>query len=501
MAPNGSAHDLVTRTPVRLAPDSSRTMATLLLPGEEMPEHSSRASAVVERVLALNDAQVRATLADMTARLVSQPYRLDDTFERHFAYLAQLVHVAPIASRDRRLLIGAYATAELSPESTALTNPSMVEHPDQTGLAAGELRFVMSVRAVGTGGVSSIEFRTGVISADQTIRIDEPGKLLDSGHLSSPLYEQAIFRAQLSEGDFGDWTVDFALDGLETRFTDADLNRVLTGLGEREYSRSAPSRQERVQEIVRQIEWVAANNYEVVFPADTAISERVLVPRGPTESHGMEDARFVRFVDDDMASYYAIYTAYDGSHVTPQLLETPDFRTFQVRQLSGPSAKNKGMALFPRRVGGRRLSLSRCDRETTSLAASEDGWSWGKPAAIHSPHQPWELIKVGNCGSPIETQRGWLVFTHGVGPMWTTAIGALLLDLEDPRRVVGTLPTPLMVPEGDESDGYVPHTIYSCGALLHGETVVLPYGLGERAIGIALIDLPELLHRLLTSAD
>jgi len=213
----------------------------------------------------------------------------------------------------------------------------------------------------------------------------------------------------------------------------------------------------------------------------------------------MEDARFVRFVDHDAVSYYATYTAFDGNHVAPQLLETMDFRTFRVRQLSGPSAKNKGMALFPRRVGGQYLSPSRWDRETTSLAASGDRWAWGQPATISSPHQPWELIKVGNCGSPIETPRGWLVFTHGVGPMWTTAIGALLLDLEEPRRVVATLPAPFIVPEGDESDGYVPNMVYSCGALLHGETVVLPYGFGEQAIGIALIDLPELLHRLLIS--
>jgi predicted GH43/DUF377 family glycosyl hydrolase len=499
MTVTDGARDLVTRTPVRLAADSSRVMATLHLPGEDMPGDRSRAAAVVERVSALDDDQVRAALAELTGRLSSHFRRLDDTFERHYEYVARLASVAPVLSRDRRLLIGAYATAELSPESTALTNPSMVEHPDQTGLSPGELRFVMSVRAVGTAGLSSIEFRTGVIGADQTIRMDEPGRLLDSGRPSSPIYEQAIFRAQLGEGDFDDWTVDFALEGLETRFTRADLTRVLTRLDERGYGLPVLSRQ-RVREVVGQMEWVAANNYQVVFPEDTAVSDRVLVPRGPTESHGMEDARFVRFVDHDAVSYYATYTAYDGNHIAPQLLETMDFRTFRARQLSGPSAKNKGMALFPRRVGGQYLSLSRWDRETTSLAASQDCWAWGQPAAISSPHQPWELIKVGNCGSPIETPRGWLVFTHGVGPMWTTAIGALLLDLEDPRRVVATLPAPLIVPEGGESDGYVPNMVYSCGALLHGETVVLPYGFGEQAIGIALIDLPELLHRLLITA-
>jgi predicted GH43/DUF377 family glycosyl hydrolase len=494
------ARDLVTMTPVRLAADSSRVMATLHLPGEDMPGDRSRAAAVVERVSALDDEQVRATLAELTVGLSGHLRRLDDTFERHFEYVARLASIASPLSRDRHLLIGAYATAELSPESSALTNPSMVEHPDQSGLTPGELRFVMSVRAVGSGGLSSIGFRTGVISADQTIRIDDLGKLLDSGQPSSPLYERAIFRAQLREGDFDDWTIDLALEGLETRFTRADLTRVLTGLGERKYSRSAPSYQHRVRAIVRQIEWVAANNYQVVFPEDTAISDRVLIATGPTETHGMEDARFVRFVDHGAVSYYATYTAYDGNHVAPQLLETVDFRTFRVRQLSGPSAKNKGMALFPRRVGGQYLSLSRWDRETTSLAASQDRWAWGQPTAISSPHQPWELIKVGNCGSPIETPRGWLVFTHGVGPMWTTAIGALLLDLEDPRRVVAALQTPLVVPKGDESDGHVPNMVYSCGALLHGDTVVLPYGFGEQAIGIALIDLPELLHRLLISA-
>jgi predicted GH43/DUF377 family glycosyl hydrolase len=242
---------------------------------------------------------------------------------------------------------------------------------------------------------------------------------------------------------------------------------------------------------------VAASNYDTIFPEDSAIGERVLWPMGPTETHGMEDARFVRFVDDDgSVTYYGTYTAFDGVHVAPQLLETTDFRAFRITQLTGLAARNKGMALFPRRIGGRYVALSRWDRENNAIAFSDDCRAWGGPATLQSPEQPWELLQVGNCGSPLETTEGWLVLTHGVGPMRVYSIGAVLLDLDDPTRVVARLPEPLMVPDASEREGYVPNVLYSCGALLHGDTVVLPYGIGDAAIGVAVIRLPDLLDRL-----
>jgi predicted GH43/DUF377 family glycosyl hydrolase len=245
------------------------------------------------------------------------------------------------------------------------------------------------------------------------------------------------------------------------------------------------------------IRWVAANNYTITFHADTAIAERVLWPSGPAELDGMEDARFVRFVDDhDTVTYLATYTAFDRPDVAPQQLSTTDFRTFVVSQLSGPYATNKGMALFPRKVGGRYVALSRRDRERSAVTMSDDGSDWSEATTLDPTLQPWQLIQVGNCGSPLETREGWLVLTHGVGPMREYAIGALLLDLDDPCRVIGALPRPLLVASDEERDGYVPNVVYSCGALIKDETLVLPYAFADIAVGVALVDLPELLGRL-----
>ena len=212
----------------------------------------------------------------------------------------------------------------------------------------------------------------------------------------------------------------------------------------------------------------------------------------------MEDARFVRFVDDDATvTYYATYTAFDGVHVAPQLLATSDFRHFQITQLTGLAAENKGLALFPRRIDGCFVALSRWDRERNSLTRSTNGRSWAAPTTLQSPERPWELLQLGNCGSPIETPEGWLVLTHGVGPMRVYSIGAVLLDLDDPARVLARLSAPLMVPDESERDGYVPNVLYSCGALLHGDVLVIPYGISDAMIGFAVVDVGELLGRLL----
>jgi predicted GH43/DUF377 family glycosyl hydrolase len=241
---------------------------------------------------------------------------------------------------------------------------------------------------------------------------------------------------------------------------------------------------------------MAASNYAVEFGSDHALAEQVLWPAAPDESHGMEDARFVLFTDGTDATYYATYTAFDGSQVAPHLLETPDFRTFTISQLSGPSASNKGMALFPRKIGGRYAALSRWDRESNGVAYSDDAHDWSRARTVQSPVRPWELIQLGNCGSPIETPKGWLVFTHGVGPMREYAIGAVLLDLAEPERLIGALPEPLLVADESEREGYVPNVVYSCGAMRHGEVVVLPYGCSDSSVRIATIDLPLLLERL-----
>jgi predicted GH43/DUF377 family glycosyl hydrolase len=486
---------LVTRTSVRLEPDTSRVLAALFMPGEEMPEDHSRATAVIERVLALAGGEVTAALADLASRFAGRHRDLDASFRQHFDLVASRLPPGAVASDEQRRLIGAYFTHETSPEGAALTNPSMVEHPDQGGLGLGETRFVLSARAVGEGHTSVLEFRTGVIGSDLQISLDEPGGLLVAGRPQPTVYNRDAFHAVLAELSRDDETAELVLGALGPQFDAVELAQAVATLDLQVLSRQA------AQETVRRVAWVAANNYDVTFPENAAIDEQVITPTGPTESHGIEDARFVRFTDDDgSVMYYATYTAYDGSHVSPQLLATADFRRFRAHQLSGPAARNKGMALFPRRIGGRYVALSRCDRESISVATSDDLWRWGPPTTVQSPELAWDLIQMGNCGSPIETPDGWLVLTHGVGAMRTYAIGASLLDLDDPSRIVATLPHPLVSATPEERNGYVPNVVYTCGGMAQGETLVLPFGFGDRAIGIALVDLPTLLDKLRNSS-
>ncbi len=481
----------LSRTSPRLSPDPARVIARLFVPGEELPGHHSRARGVLERVLELTDAEVNEALADLRARFTARHRNLDSIFERHFDLMAPRMVAGEAVSEDRELLIGAYFTAEYATEGAALTNPSMVEHPDQSGLAPGELRFIMGARAVGEGHFSCIAFRTGVVDGGGSIRVDEPGPFLDVGQPVQAAFDHDAFWAQLQEHDADDETAAFVLDRLSDPFDKGSLEAAIAEIDPR-LLRRRPA-----LETIQRLEWIAFNHYEVTFPAESRIDERLLSPAGPTESRGMEDARFTRLVDTDGSiTYCATYTAYDGMNVAPQLIETDDFLTFRILQLSGPAAKNKGMALFPRTLGGEYLSLSRWDRERSSITRSRDRLCWQSAVTLDTPLRPWEVIQAGNCGPPIETERGWLVFTHGVGAMRTYGLGALLLDLEDPTKVVGTTDRPLLLADDSERDGYVPNVVYSCGGMRHGDLVVLPYGFGDQQISFAVLDLPALLDQL-----
>jgi predicted GH43/DUF377 family glycosyl hydrolase len=242
---------------------------------------------------------------------------------------------------------------------------------------------------------------------------------------------------------------------------------------------------------------LASSNYVTTFPADSALDERVIFPAGPNETRGMEDARFVRFAaEDGSIKYYATYTAYDGFEILPQLIETEDFVRFTISTLNGAAAQNKGMALFPRPIDGKYVMLSRKDRENLHLATSSDVHHWNDVSELYRPQNPWELLQLGNCGSPIETEAGWLVLTHGVGPMRRYAIGAILLDLHDPRRVIGHLPRPLLEPDESEREGYVPNVLYTCGALVHADQLIVPYGFSDAGIAVAQLALSDLLEAL-----
>ncbi len=484
----------VRRTEVRLLPDVRRVIAKLYLPGEEIAGGwPSRCALLMERVLAIPESQVAGLLDGIVAGFSSRHGDFEALLERHFDQVAH--HLGPNAgtiSRQRRLLIGAYFTHEYSIEAAALFNPSIVLAPDQSGLAPGLKRFIMSLRAVGEGHISSIEFRSGVIDAASALTLDPPRAYVVGGQRTAPAsYDKHLFGLKLGElGASNDltWSV---LDQLPDAFTPADLEQSLARL-----ETGGPPHAISF-ETIKIIRLLAASNYVTRFPADSDLSERVLFPAGPHESRGMEDARFVRFVEEGGASrYYATYTAFDGFEILPQLIETEDFTSFAVSTLNGSAAQNKGMALFPRTIGGKYVMLSRKDRENLYIATSDNVRFWNHATELDRPREPWELVQIGNCGSPLETEAGWLVLTHGVGAMRRYAIGALLLDLEDPLRVIGRLSAPLLEPDASEREGYVPNVVYTCGALVNGDHLIVPYGLSDAAIGVAVIDLPELLAAL-----
>jgi predicted GH43/DUF377 family glycosyl hydrolase len=494
ISPAPPVTDLAVRTGPRLRPDPARVITKLFVPGDDVPEYGSRSAAVIDRVMAMDEAAVAAELAATLERFAGRHPRLADTFTDHFESVSHRVALTAQPSAARCRLIGAYFTHEYAVEGAALFNPSIVPAPDQSGQADGRLRFVMSVRAVGEGHLSSIGFRTGVIGPDDELTVDDPGPHLFTGQHRRVLCDNAVFHGILAEEGYDDELTSFLRRHLSARFTDKDLEQALSELHPQLYARESAHR------TVDRIHEIAANNYEVEFSEESDIGGRVMWPVGPSESHGMEDARFVLFTEDDgTQTYYATYTAYDGRHIAPQLLETADFRTFRTSQLTGPAAVNKGMALFPRRIGGRYFALSRRDRESNSLTSSDNMHTWPEPRTLQTPRRPWELVQLGNCGSPIETEAGWLVLTHGVGPMRDYAISAILLDLEDPYRILGSLSEPLLTAQSGEREGYVPNVVYSCGALVHQGSLILPYGTSDTGISFARTQLSALLERLTTS--
>ena len=423
------------------------------------------------RVLAIPEADVKALNVEL-ARLFEARHRdLTPTFERNFEAVAHHVPRAADLSIDRRRLIGAYFTHEYAIEAAALFNPSIVPAPDQSGLASGAMRFVMSLRAVGEGHLSSIEFRSGTLQADGDIAIDDPGAYLVAGSRASPThFVKSRFTTKLEElGAINDLS-SRVLSRLGEKFTPDELEASLVA---REAHGPAPAIWFETAKIIRTL---ASSNYVTTFPAGSALNERVIFPAGPNETRGMEDARFVLFTESTRTKYYATYTAYDGLSILPQLIETEDFVRFTISTLNGVAAQNKGMALFPRQIGGKYVMLSRRDRENLHLSTSADVHRWDDLTELYRPQHPWELLQVGNCGSPIETAAGWLVLTHGVGPMRRYAIGAILLDLEEPGRVLGHLSTPLIEPDESEREGYVPNVVYTCGAVVHHGELVVPYG-------------------------
>jgi predicted GH43/DUF377 family glycosyl hydrolase len=477
------------RTAIILKPDQSRVLLRPFNPGG--PERVAR---IIERIMAIPEDRVSRLLEEVSAELSLRHQQIPDLFLQRFEQVRESLTTADAVSEQRRLLIGSYFLAEYSLESAALFNPSIVAHPDQTGLPPGALRFVLSLRATGEGHISSITFRTGIVHLDQQIEVSSAsGFLAEPRQIPNPEYEKAQFWRKLLElGLSGEFTRRI-MNKLGESFALEDLRAAL----QREAFRLPDGMTQEDQNTAQGIWMLARSNYQVQFRPDQQLSERILFPATPSQRNGIEDARFVRFRNDDGTHiYYATFTAFDGRVIMPELVVTSDFLNFRFITLNGPAAENKGMALFPRKIGGRYAMLSRQDNENIYIMFSDDVHFWNERKVLLKPAFPWELIQLGNCGPPIETDAGWLVLSHGVGPMRQYCIGAFLLDRDDPVKVIGRLREPLLKPNENERKGYVPNVVYTCGALVHNGELIIPYGLADHATGFATVALAEVLSAI-----
>lgn len=483
--------ELTSRLPLTLAPDPRRVIVKLFVPGEDAALVRTRAAALARRIAHLDEAETGRLLQETLQRFGDRHDDLRATFQHHYELVRHRVSGTDQLSPAARLLLGAYFSHEYAVEAAALCNPSMVAHPDQSGLDAGQLRVAISLRQIGEGHLSSIGFATGVIGPGACLTVMDRSGPSIVGRRSRPRHRRDLLAAGLAEQDWDDEVSATVLASLPERFDDEEFERALAGIPSDLLVRTT------AQRTVEQLRRTTATSYTVTFPAHIPLHQRTLWPATPSESNGMEDARLVRFVDEHGETmYHATYTAYDGRRIGARLLSTPDFLDFAVTPLRGPAARNKGMALFPRPVGGRHLALCRSDGETLGLTALDEKHRWQTPVPLHSPHHGWELVQVGNCGSPIETDAGWLVLTHGVGPMRRYSISALVLDRDRPERVIAELPGALLAPDDTERNGYVPNVVYSCGGLLHGDTLWLPYGVSDSRVGFACVTLPALIDAM-----
>jgi predicted GH43/DUF377 family glycosyl hydrolase len=477
----------VTDTGIALHPDRTRVISRLFVPGrEDVGPGDSRASPVIGRILELEEFDVEAAMLDIDERFSHRHRGLHDIFTENAALVMPRIEPDVAISPARLLLLGASFTHEYAIEGAALCNPSAVLHPRQD--TNGDAAFILSVRGVGEGHRSSIGFRTGSVTSTGIVTVDPPGPFPVTAPAKPSVNHRAVFHAKLAQLDDDYENAAFVLDALPEQFNDAQLDARMELLAADEATRRHTAM------TIAHLRSIARHSYTAEFPASSEVSERVLWPQAPAERIGMEDARFVRFIGESGdVTYYATYTAFDGLHVTQHLLETTDFITFEASPVAGESAIGKGLALFPRMIDGSYVALSRFDRETNAIAFSDDVRCWNNAQTIQIPDRGWEILQLGNCGSPIETESGWLVLTHGVGPMRTYSLGALLLDIDEPQRVLARSDGPIISPSDDRRDGYVPNVVYSCGAFAHGDILMIPYGVADQGICIATLSIKELL--------
>ena len=462
------------------------------------PDDKKRISKIIRRVLNMSEAAANNLKEEIDADFSQRHDDIQHFFKRNLDEVKDYIPQDAILTDVHKYLIGAYFTKEYAIESAALFNPSIVPHPDQSHLRRGSLRFVMSLRATGEGHISSIVFRSGVLDRQNRIDFDPISEFVETPDLQlDSVFKRVLFQRKLEEMAAINEISAHIIEQLPEEFTDGDLLEKIDAL------RDSPLfNEERQNKVFVIMQWLADSNYEVIFHADHRISERVIFPVSQSESRGIEDARFVKFIDDNQeVTYYATYTAYNGNAILPQLIETKDFIEFNVLTLNGRAVQDKGMALFPRKINDKYVMLSRQDGENNQIMFSDNIHFWHESQIIQEPKYPWEFIQIGNCGSPLETEKGWIMLTHGVGPMRRYCIGAVLLDLDDPTKIIARLDEPLLSPSANEREGYVPNVVYSCGAIIHNNELVIPYAMSDINSGIATVLVSDLISCMRTAIN
>lgn len=464
----------VKRTEIRLKADPRKVILKFLDFGK-----AERFQQVIDAILVLDEATVEQQLKHIFLEFEHRHFNLQEAFLESFEKIGR--HIPNLkASPSKQLLIGSYFTHEYSIQAAALFNPSIVPHPDQSGLPAGALRFLLYMRATGEGHISSITFQTGVIMADGQILLDPASPKLTCGRRVDDLcLSKDFFEERLPENNA------HYLAAFPEEFTEAEAISIFAALASGQNSDFAKGK----KFILKTFD----ENYDLRYPDDTPIDSQVLFPLSSAESNGMEDARFVLFQNGANHCYLGTYTAYNGKAIRPQLIETKDFKYFKIRPLHGASATDKGMALFPEKIKGKFAMIGRQGGRSLSIMFSEDLHQWEEHQPLQHPKRDWELLQMGNCGSPVKTPHGWLLLTHAVGPMRKYVLSLTLLDLENPERVIASLDQPLLTPNEEERDGYVPNVLYTCGMLLHHELLVIPYAMSDSAIGFATVELRDVL--------
>ena len=483
----------VERHPIRVNPDSKRVIARFFFNGQE------RAVNVIKSIMELSEDDVFGIISPLLQEFSKRHRNITKILYRNCNKVREIIESLGLEFEKfthwRKLLIGSYFTHEYSIESAAFFNPSLIEDPDQSGLEIGQKRLIISFRAVGEGHISSIAFRRALIDKDNNIEILPVGSYVDEAEvIRDTMYEKKLFFEKIATARIDTAVVKELKAKTKDKFDYDTLRKVVLELQHAPHSDRRRTEYEKVL-------WLSDSYNNISFSLDTDISDRVIFPMSELERKGIEDARFVKFTrDDGSIVYYATYTAFDGALIMPKLLQTTDFYNFKIRPLHGAGAANKNLALFPRKVNDNYVMLSRIDGCNNYIMYSSNINLWEEPQILQQPKYPWEFIQMGNCGSPIETEQGWLIITHGVGAMRRYVLSASLFRLDNPSIEVGRLKEPLLIPNNDEREGYVPNVVYSCGGIINNGKLIVPYGLSDYSSSFFTVDLNALLDKVVTDS-